>query len=182
MYCQICGAEIPEGLTQCPKCADIQNQLVGQTFGFHYESGMSSNTTTEIEHAITFQETGLLIERQKSYSLFRKRSRPVVTRTVPYQAVQSVRLVTGMAMTELVTAVGFGVLGLYCLFGGSVITGLILLAVAALSVKYGIRTMITIYTADGNPVRIPYSGTHRADAIEFLKAICLITGVPMPEM
>ena len=159
MYCQICGGEIPEGLTQCPKCTDIQNELVGQTFGFHYESGMSSNTTTEIDHAVTFQETGLLIERQKSYSLFRKRSRPVVTRTV-----------------------GFGVLGLYCLFGGSVLTGLILLAVAALSVKYGIRTMITIYTADGNPVRIPYSGTHRADAIEFLKAVCLITGVPMPEM
>lgn len=182
MYCSICGTKLPEGLTQCPQCTDAKNQLLGQTFGFHYESGMSSNTTTEIDHMVTFQDSGLLIERQKSYTLFRKRSKPVVTQSVPYSTIQSVRLNTSMSMTELITSVGFGILGLIYLFDGSVFWGLLWLVLCALAAKVGIRTMITIRTANGAPVRIPYSGNSKELAVEFAKSICLITGISMPSV
>lgn len=182
MYCSICGTKLPEGLTQCPQCTDAKNQLLGQTFGFHYESGMSSNTTTEIDHTVTLQDGGLLIESQKSYTLFRKRSKPVVTQSVPYSTIQSVRLNTSMSMIELITSVGFGIIGLIYLFDGSVFWGLFWLVLCGLAVKAGIRTMVTIRTANGAPVRIPYSGNSKELAVEFAKSICLITGISMPSV
>lgn len=55
MYCTKCGAPIPEGSDVCPQCTQTKTMPDGEVFQFHYESGMSSRSTTAIDHTITLQ-------------------------------------------------------------------------------------------------------------------------------
>ena len=158
MYCEKCGAAIPEGTAACPKCAERREKLTGNVFQFHYRTGMSTRSVTEIDHVITFQNDGLTITGQKSLTVFRKRSKPAHTRTVKYADIQSVEEKTGLAPVEIPIIVLGALILLACLADGDLLYSAICLLFCGLSVAWAIRTMVVIHLRSGEKIRIPYSG------------------------
>lgn len=167
MYCEKCGAQLPEGTEDCPVCAQKKADLVGQVFEFCHESGMSSRSVTEINHKVTLQEDEMTIVRQKSLTVFRKRSKPPLSQTVKYREIKSVEAKTNLSMVEVPIIVFFLLLALV---SGFSLYSVIWLILAALAVKSAIQTVISIHLRSGAVIRIPYSAQQAVSA-EFIDAL-----------
>lgn len=166
MYCTKCGMKIPEGSSQCPRCTQARANWVGKVFHFHFESGRSARSVTEIDHTVTFQSDALVITRQKSVTVFNKKSQPPVTQVVNYHEIRSVRTKTGLAPMEIPIII----LLVFMIFAtGEFLYTVIYLILAALSIFWAIRSVITIELKNHEVLKIPYSGNHPAS--EFLEAL-----------
>lgn len=167
MYCEKCGAPIPEGTEDCPVCAQKKAELVGQVFEFSYRSGMSSRSITQIDHTVTLQEDEMMIVRQKSLTVFRKRSKPPLSQTVKYREIKSVEAKTNLSMREVPIIV---FLLLLALISGFSLDSVIWIIAAAIAVKFAIQTVISIHLRSGAVIRIPYSAQQAVSA-EFIDAL-----------
>lgn len=89
MYCEKCGALIPTGLKECPNCLHAKEKWIGEIFEFHFESGMSSTSKSEIDHTVLLQRYEMIITGQKSLTVMKRKSKPAITQTVRYQDILS---------------------------------------------------------------------------------------------
>lgn len=167
MYCTKCGAPIPEGSDVCPQCTQTKTMPDGEVFQFHYESGMSSRSTTAIDHTITLQRDEMVVTREKSVTIFHKKTYPSVTRKVPYQEVKQLRAKTGLAPVEIPIIL---VCLILMLASSQLIYTILWLAVSALSVKLAVRTMIHIQLTSGPDIKVPYSG-EKTEAAKFVERV-----------
>lgn len=167
MYCTRCGSPIPEGSDVCPQCTQAKTTPDGEVFQFHYESGMSSRSTTAIDHTITLRCDELVITREKSVTMFRKKTYPSVTRRVPYREIRQLQTKTGLAPVEIPIIL---VCLILMLASGQLIYTILWLAVGAVSVKLAVRTMIHIQLTGGTTIKIPFSG-EKAGAVKFMERV-----------
>lgn len=166
MYCRNCGTEIPDGATQCPKCSQKEiYEFEGKVFKFQYRSGMSSTSVSELDSSVTFQKDALELFQQKSITIFKKKSKPPMTRSVKYQDVESFSTKTSIAPIEIPIIL---LCILMMLFSSEPLYTIIWIILAAVSIKWAIRSVIQIKLRNGATIKIPYSGKNDISA-EFIK-------------
>ena len=114
MYCEKCGALIPTGLKECPNCLHAKEKWIGEIFEFHFESGLSSTSKSEIDHTVLLQKYEMIITGQKSLTVMKRKSKPAITQAVRYQDILSIQEKNGLALGELPLIVFFALLVFFC--------------------------------------------------------------------
>lgn len=167
MYCEKCGQQIPEGATECPKCAQARANLNGEIFEFQYTSGMSSRSISEVHHTITFQSNGMAVKKEKSLTIFKKKTRPAITQFIEYHDIIRVHMKTSISPIEIPVI-------LLCILLVVAADGFLYTAIwlilAGISLKWAIMTTVLIELKNGEAIRIPYSGKKEI-AVEFIQAV-----------
>ena len=128
---------------------------------------MSSRSVTEIDHTVTLQEKDAIIHKQKSFTIFRKKSTSPVSQTIKYDDIIKVTEKTGLSPIEIPVAILFILLAIV---SSGIIYTIIWLILAAIAIKWAIRSIVTIELKNHNPIKIPYSGA-KGVAKEFIDAI-----------
>ena len=165
MYCEKCGALIPTGLKECPNCLHAKEKWIGEIFEFHFESGLSSTSKSEIDHTVLLQKYEMIITGQKSLTVMKRKSKPAITQAVRYQDILSIQEKNGLALGELPIIVFLALLVFFCPLPYNII----FLLACVLAIKWAIRTMITIELKNREVIKIPYSGKKNIST-EFIDA------------
>ncbi len=165
MYCEKCGQLIPAGSDTCPSCTPAPQ--TSETFRFHFKSGMSSRTVTEIDHTITLQKGGIAITRQKTRTAWKRKSMPVETKYINYRDIERMREKTDLAPAEIPIAL---LCALFLLMSTTFIEVLIWIILAAISIKWALRTVLIIQLQDRSKIKIPHSGQKQI-AVDFINAV-----------